>query len=384
MRSELVAIAACALAAAGCAKSFASAPPLSYAKLPYTSVEGEAWPTKSFAVTGLRAKHPTLARDPHATYVELNPEGERTIIFLHGLGSYSKFWRYQLDRFAEQGYRVIALDMIGFGKSDKPSGFSYTTEAMAEVVLALLRHARIERPVLVGHSMGGQVALSFAIRHPQEAAGLVLVSPAGFEAFSVREKKWFEKVFNTNFVESTTEYDLWGNIRYQNFSRWSSDYEWLLEERVRTAKDPEFSRYAYAQVKSVRGLADNDFVRTSLDKVKVPTLIAFGDEDRLIPNPYLHGGTTRSVMELGHEGIAGSKLVELDGCGHTLQIDCADQLNPLVLEFLAGLPPAAATSEEERREPAKEPSEPDAEPDADPKPDPTPEPEVEPGSEARR
>jgi pimeloyl-ACP methyl ester carboxylesterase len=327
--------AAAAALALGCAPSFAGRPALSFADLPYTGLDGRPWPEK-------RADLPEAGRAHHlpgplrVSYVELNPGGMETVVFIHGLGSYLKFWRYQLDVFAAKGYRVLAVDLPGYGKSDKPASFPYTTEAMADVVAELVQVTGAGRPILVGHSMGGQTALSYAIRRPEGLRALVLTSPAGFEEFSRREKDWLRRVFTVRLVQQADEYAVWGSIRRANFARWRPELTWLVEERVRLAAGPEFESYAYANVKTVAGLAENEFVRSSLGLVKAPTLIVHGDRDELIPNPYLHGGFTSSVMRWGHERIAGSRLVSLPRCGHTVQMDCPREYNEAVLAFLEG------------------------------------------------
>ena len=66
-------------------------------------------------------------------------------------------------------------------------------------------------------------------------------------------------------------------------------------------------------------------------------IYALGEEDRLIPNRFMHGGPTRDVMRVGQEGIAGSRLVELERCGHTLQMDCHTEYNAAVLGFIKAL-----------------------------------------------
>lgn len=337
------------LCASGCVRSFETAPALAFRDVPYESVDGKAWPTGEVALEKADA---TFKLGGHSVlrYVDLNPSGRRTLIFLHGLGSNLKFWRYQLDTFAAQGFRVIAIDQLGFGKSDKPAEFPYTMDAQADVVAEVLDALKIEKAVVVGHSMGGEVALATAIRFPQKVAALVLTAPAGFEQFSPREKKWFEKVFSSIFVKSTPEYGVWGGVRYNNFSNWKPEYEWLIEERVRVAKTDEFDAYAYAQVRAVDGLTHNDFVRESLGKVKAPTLIVFGEDDRLIPNPFLHGGRARSVMQYGADHIAGSRLVGLPGCGHTLQMDCHEPYNTEVTSFLSTLPPLETNTAEPTKE----------------------------------
>lgn len=324
----------------GCVHSYESAPALKFADVPYASVTGAPWKEGALTLEGAE-KTWKLGGQHTLRYVELNPEGARTVLFLHGLGSNLKFWRYQLDAFAAKGFRVIAIDQLGFGKSDKPAQFPYSMDAQADVVVEVLEKLAIPRAVVVGHSMGGEVALALAIRFPEKVEALVLTSPAGFEKFSPREKKWFEKVFSATFVKSTPEYGVWGSVRYNNFMQWKPEYEWLIEERIRLAKTDEFDAYAYAQVRAVDGLTHNDFVRDSLEQVKAKTLIIFGEDDRLIPNPFLHGGRARQIMEYGASKIAGSTLVGLPGCGHTVQMDCAEPYNSAALAFLAALPTPA-------------------------------------------
>lgn len=335
---RLCGVALALLAGVGCVPRYAGEPAMRYAELSYASPDGTPWPLQTLRITELRERHGMHA-DFDIRYVELNPEGKRTLVFVHGLGSYLKFWRYQLDHFAAQGYRVLALDMVGFGKSDKPASFPYTMEAMAEVLRIFVERTEAHHPVIIGHSMGGQTALSYAIRYPDALGAMVLVAPAGFEKFGRGEKLWFRRVFGTTLIKSGGEADVRASIRYNNFNRWSSDFEWLVEERLRTAKSDEFDAYAYANVKSVHGLLEDEFVRDNLKHITAPTLIVHGDMDRLIPNRYLHGGSTRGIMEYGHERIAGSELVTLEGCGHTVQIDCAPELNATLAGFLNELPP---------------------------------------------
>jgi pimeloyl-ACP methyl ester carboxylesterase len=321
------------LMTSACVHSYRASPPLEFRDVPYTSLDGTAWPERQLTLDGVGDRY-KLGTKRHIAVVELNPEGKRTLVFLHGLGSSLKFWRYQLDLFARDGYHVVAFDQLGYGKSDKPAEFSYSMEAMSEVVDEAMGALGIEHAVLVGHSMGGEVAMVTALRFPTRVEALVLTSPAGFEAISKREKRWFAQVFSSSFVKAAPEYAIWGSVRAANFMRWRSDLEWLVEERVRLAKGDGFDAYAYAQVRSVDGLTHNDFVRDNLKSIAVPALIIFGEDDRLIPNPYLHGGRARGVMEWGAAQLPSAKLIGLKGCGHTVQMDCPDDYNPAVQEFL--------------------------------------------------
>lgn len=337
MRWILLSLSALMFAACGqMPPTYSGRSTLQFADVPYTSVESKRWPMQFAVLPDLNARM-GLPSDTGVAYVEFNPEAKQTVVFVHGLGSNLKFWRYQIDTFAKQGYRVIALDMLGYGKSSKPAGFSYTMPAMAEVVHAFLVASKVSKPILVGHSMGGQTVLSLAIARPDFAKALVLTAPAGFEAFSAREKAWFKRVFSVALIKSTDETKIWDTVRRANFYRWKTDYRWLVEERVRIRTADEFDAYAYANVKSVHGLLDTEYTRGNLDRIKAPTLIIFGQEDRLIPNRFMHGGPTRDVMRYGQEGIAGSRLIELDRCGHTVQMDCHTEYNSAVLGFIKKL-----------------------------------------------
>ena len=321
---------------AGCVpttlNSYTAKGPMAFADYPYTSVDATPWPEKAVVLDEVQTRY-DLGVPARIHYVELNPEGAQTIVLLHGLGSYLKFWRYQIDWLAAQGYRVIALDMLGYGKSAKPAQFPYTMVAMADVVHAFVTKLGIEQPILFGHSMGGQTALTYAIRHPDKLTALVLAAPAGFEKFSSREKAWFKSVFNTTLIKSVGESGLWGTVRRSNFYRWQPEYAWLIEERARVRLTEEFDAYAYANVKSVHGLLETGFTRSHLDKVTAPTLIVYGDKDRLIPNRFMHGGPTSEIMAYG-ERIPDVQIVELVDCGHTVQIDCSGEFNATVGLFL--------------------------------------------------
>jgi pimeloyl-ACP methyl ester carboxylesterase len=276
---------------------------------------------------------------------------------------------------------VLAFDQLGYGKSDKPADFPYTMDAMAEVVDEFLEKTGTPSAVLVGNSMGGEVSLATALQFPARVEAMVLVSPAGFERFSKKEKEWFRSAFSAAFVKSATEYGIWGSVKGANFSRWKNDYEWLIEERVRLAKSKQFDPYAYAQVRSVDGLAHNDFVRDSLGKIETPTLIALGQEDRLIPNPYLHGGWARTEFSWGAAQIKGSQLVGFDHCGHLLMMDCHDELNPKMFEFIAALPPKVKPAPVEP--PAAVPA-PEPQTEVAPEPEPAPMLKEKPAKKSRR
>lgn len=321
----------------GCVPSYRKAAPLRFADLPYRSLAGRPWPLAYFVSTALPARYAMRTARLRVAYVELNRGAARTIVFVHGMSAQLRHWQYQLDAFAAAGFHVLALDLPGFGKSDKPGSFPYTMEALGDVLLELLDRRGVARPVIVGHSMGGHVALSLAMRQPQRVGALVLTNAAGLEPFSRSERAWFEKVTTMRSLGGgLSEYALWGAFRLRVFSRWRKELRWLIEERVRLQRSgAEFERSLYAMVKCVRAMSDTEFTRAHLGQLALPTLILFGADDRLIPNAELHGGTTRGLMAAAQRAIRGSALVALPRCGHEPQLDCPVEYNRALRAWLA-------------------------------------------------
>jgi pimeloyl-ACP methyl ester carboxylesterase len=102
----------------------------------------------------------------------------RPVVFLHGNGMMVEDMLISglMGAAAEKSYRAIAIDRPGFGHSDRPRGKSWTAEAQAELLPRLFARLGIERPIVVGHSLGTMVALALALNHPDQVSGLVLVS----------------------------------------------------------------------------------------------------------------------------------------------------------------------------------------------------------------
>ncbi|MEO1483791.1 MAG: alpha/beta hydrolase [Myxococcota bacterium] len=308
----------------------------SFDQLPYESPAGVQWPERSVVLRELSTAM-ELSEPLRLHYVELNPSGSQVLVFLHGLGSYLKFWRYQLDRFANLGFRVIALDLPGFGKSSKPRAFGYSMQDQARVLNAFLSSIDAPKPVLVGHSMGGHISLNYAINYPESVRAIGLASPAGFERFSRTDKTWLKSVFTTSLLLSGTAESVYTNLVNNNFAQWRKDYEWLIAERLGLRRDPAFKDYAHANVKAVHGLLETEFTRAKINQISVPVMIVYGTRDRLIPNRFMHPGPTAEVMDYGHVKIKDSVLHALDGYGHTLQIDGSERFNAHLTEFLGGL-----------------------------------------------
>ncbi|MDW8466212.1 MAG: alpha/beta fold hydrolase [Chloroherpetonaceae bacterium] len=253
------------------------------------------------------------------------------LVLIHGLASNAGFWRYNLADLRQRGFRVIALDLPGYGKSGKAYSTPYSMQFFAETVRALLQHLGIQKAVWVGHSMGGQISLTAALLFPEAIEKMVLLSPAGFEAFKEGEGNWLRNSVTPDFVKKTPPERIRANI-VANFYNWDDKWEWMVEERTRLVSSDEFDRFAYAVWKSVGAMLDG-YVWDRLHLISTPTLVIAGENDNLIPNPFLHGGRTREVMEQGTAAMKNAKLAMVPECGHMIQMEKSELVNQLIAEF---------------------------------------------------
>lgn len=278
-------------------------------------------------------KKARLADDLMIAYVDQGDPSlppSRTIILIHGLGSYLKAWNKNIPELSKN-YRVIAIDLPGYGKSGKtphPGSMSW----YAQSVVKLMNHLGLEKAWIGGHSMGGQIAMVMALIHPEKVEGLILAAPAGFEAFTKGQKQWFRNVMTLDGVKKTPVDDIQNNL-YYNFYRMPADAEFMITDRIMMRHASDFDAYCYAVVQSVNGMVDEP-VLPFLDKIDKPTLILFGENDNLIPNRFLNPGRTRDIAENGHKRIKNSKLVMAPKTGHFVQFEAAEMFNQAVKDFI--------------------------------------------------
>ncbi|RJP57697.1 MAG: alpha/beta hydrolase [Ignavibacteriales bacterium] len=257
-------------------------------------------------------------------------ESEEVIIFVHGLGSYLPAWKKNIEEL-KNNYRTIAIDLPGYGKSSKEP-HEGTPEFYADVIFNFMKKLNIEKANIAGHSMGGQAAITMAIKYPQQVKRLILVAPAGIESFTEGQKEWFREVMTVQGVKLTPVNQLRANV-YSNFYNMPDDAEFMITDRIALREAEQFDNYCYAVVQSVNGMVDQPVVNL-LDRITQPTLIVFGENDNLIPNPYLNPGYTSEVAQKGKELIPNSELVMIPECGHFLQFEKPEVFNDAVKNFL--------------------------------------------------
>lgn len=250
------------------------------------------------------------------------------VLLLHGFAGSCEEWRPTVAWLAEQGYRAIAIDGIGFGKSDKPDDICYSFELYAQLYTDLLTTLGVEQCILVGHSFGGKCALATTIFHPQRISKLVIADSEGF----IQIPFWMRK---SGVVPFMSKIFLWMS-RNPKLFRMQMQGTFYDPSRITPEFEAQFRDMLYDEASS-RALIQlskcydyHDLMRTGmrdrLHEITCPTLIIWGAEDRVF-SP--HCG------EAAHREIRGSCLVMLPHCGHYPHIERPREFRGPLAGFLA-------------------------------------------------
>jgi len=260
-------------------------------------------------------------------------KGEKTIIFIHGLGSYLQAWNKNVE-VLKTDYRCISIDLPGYGKSSKQPHSGQMT-FYAGIINDLVKELNLNKVFIAGHSMGGQISITTSLLYPGIVEGLILAAPAGFEQFTKGQKQWFKDVMTLDGVRLTTPEAIQNNLA-TNFYKIPVDADFMVSDRIRMRSADDFNAYCYAVVQSVGGMVDNPVIEYLKD-IKTPTLILFGENDNLIPNRYLNPGRTSDIALFGAGQIKNSKLVMVPKCGHFMMFEQPEVFNQETKSFIGGL-----------------------------------------------
>ena len=264
------------------------------------------------------------------------PNG-RTVMLLHGKNFFGAYWEGTVRALSQAGFRVVVPDQLGFGKSSKPD-LHYSFELLASTTKHLLDVLGVEKVTVVGHSMGGMLAVRFALMYPEAAERLVLENPIGLEDY--REKVPYQTVEQqVRAALGQTEESLRKFIG-SYFVTWRPEYEPLALVPYRWTLSAEYPRYALASALTYQMIYTQPVVQ-DLPRLHLPTLLVIGQSDRTFVG---RGSVSKEVAatlgrypELGRRAAAaipGAKLVEIPDCGHVPHLEAASRFHQALLEFL--------------------------------------------------
>ncbi len=239
--------------------------------------------------------------------------GDKTVIFLHGLGGYADNWALNAPAFAAH-YHVLVPDQIGFGSSSKPY-LNYRIQTMIDFLDGFYRKMNVQRATLVGNSLGGWIAAAFAIAHPDKVDRLVLVDSAGLAVAEANRDVLLG--LNPSTVEGMRA--VLNLILYNKAIITEAFAEQAFAGHMRNNDGYTINAF----IDSIQ--RKEDVLDGRLGSIKEPTLIVWGAQDALTPV---------SLGKALHDGIAGAEMLTLEKCGHVPQSECSGRFNEAVLNWL--------------------------------------------------
>src|SRR5688572_18126789 len=248
-------------------------------------------------------------------YVEAGDPTKPKVILLHGLGGSIANWVMNTPAIA-QNYHVIALDQVGFGKSDKPA-LKYRIGTYVDFLDKFMAELKIEKASLVGNSMGGWVAAWTAIKYPNRVEKIVLADAAGIVPANFSETQVYQ-------LNNSTRDEIRANMKLIFANPALQNNEALVDQFMTARVTAGDGGTINSLIESIK--RREDFLNDRLGEIKKPTLIIWGKQDGLLPVADAHTFNKR---------IAGSELLLFDQCGHAPQFEKAADFNKAVLAFLA-------------------------------------------------
>lgn len=258
-------------------------------------------------------------------FAEEGPADGPVVLLLHGWPTSSHLYRDVIPPLAER-CRVVALDLPGFGRSDKPLDASYSFRFYEDCLEGLLDKLGVERVTLGVHDLGGPIGLYWAVQHPERLERLILLNTLVYPEFS-----WAVKLF----VAMTRVPGLRDWLVSPSGLRWSMrfgvvDKERLTDEVLRPYLVPFESasaRRVLLRTASSLGMRGFRTIAEKLPTLTVPTRIVYGERDRILPE-------VAETMARVARDLPQAEVSTIAGAAHFLQEDAGRELGRLLARFI--------------------------------------------------
>ncbi len=251
----------------------------------------------------------------------------RPVILIHGWPLSADSWDDQAMAIANAGYRAIAYDRRGFGRSSQPwTGYDYDT--LADDLAAVIEQTEARDAVIVGFSMGGGEVARYMSRHEgaSVAQAILISSVLPFRLQTADNPAGTEQAaFDTTAAALNADRPAFFSGFFEKFFGVNKDADAVSEELLQWARNVSMQASLKATLECLKSFSSTDF-RGDLPAFKVPTLIIHGTEDQTVP--------INASSRLAAKGIRGNTLIEYDGAPHGLFATHKDRLSQDLLNFI--------------------------------------------------
>jgi pimeloyl-ACP methyl ester carboxylesterase len=279
----------------------------------------------------------------HMAYLDVRPAkpNGRSVVLLHGKNFCAATWESAIAALSQAGYRVIAPDQIGFCKSSKPEHHQYSLHELAADTQALLTSLGIERAAIVGHSMGGMLAVRYALMYPQATERLVLVNPIGLEDWKALGVPWrsVDEAYARELKTSSATIKQYQQSVYYS-GQWKPEYDRWVGMLAGLYAGPGRERVAWNQALTSEMVFTQPVVH-EFSQLRVPTTLFIGQRDRTAINRDLADDALKARLglypELGRNAartIPNAQLIEFEDLGHSPQVEAPSRFNRALLDHL--------------------------------------------------
>jgi pimeloyl-ACP methyl ester carboxylesterase len=241
------------------------------------------------------------------------------VIFVHGTGGRAERWVRNLDAVAAAGYHAYALDLPGHGFAAKGAGVECSMPAYRKILSDFVEEVAKQKACIVGTSLGGHVAASYAVQNPQRVKALVLVGSMGLIPIGAEMRGRIQAGANNQTREGVA-----GKFTRIIFDQSLVTPE-MVEEEFRINNSPGAKESFATLGKYIGEKLDDDVVGEKLASSRLPVLLVWGAEDKIVPP---------TVGEAAAKLIPGSRLLMVPGAAHTPYYEKHESFNAALLEFL--------------------------------------------------
>lgn len=283
------------------------------------------WEEISGEVTHSENSHFVEVDGATVHYQEFGEAHNPTVILIHGYTASAYVWHLAAPLLARENFRVVAVDLLGFGYSEKPAAFDYSIASQARMISRFMNRLGIGRACVVGSSYGGAVAATVALDYAERVEKLVLVDAVIND--DVKNSPILKLASVPVLGEIASPFLLDSKRFFRRRMRSTiapENHHLITRERVESVARPLHAADAHRSVLQTARAWDANRIEQDAQLITQPTLIIWGEGDGVIP---LADG------EKLHDAILHSRLVVFKNCGHVPQEEAPEKFSALAADF---------------------------------------------------